>query len=222
MVDQDLVTAIRQDGIAFAPALDHGFLKAIRLRLSCCPTFPGHVKTYGSRNPSLPTRCYEMHDVLRIPGFLDYALGFARVAQQYLAVDVPKLCSFNAFWTFPQTRPDPGLHEFHTDNEGHQLAIFIYGTDILSNEDGAHHIKGPSGLKTAIGRAGTVFLTDPSYPHKGLMPQTNARLLLWARWDMHERPHFYDLDELSPLDKHQVPGYPSDPWLQQCCDLVAR
>lgn len=233
VLDEDQVERIlrdyRRDGVAFNYWLPDGMMNKIRSHLDRCQQYPGHVKAVGEKDQSLEhiknsmgQRCYAMADVIKAPGFFKTAMKLAPMARKAFEVEIPRLYSLNAFWTFP-SHYDPGLMGFHTDNDDRkQMVMFVFGTDVLTDDDGPHIYKSKSGRDIDIyGPRGSVFITDTSRLHKGLQPRNNPRLLLWARWGISNPPDAYGWDRLSPVPKEEVLDYPDDPWLQECVKLVA-
>lgn len=212
---------LRADGISILPELFPDVGKVAE-HLSACPTYPGHVKVY-STNRGLPTRCFDMSSVISAPGFFRYALGFSHLAAKFLDVPVPRLYSFNGFWTYPVPARDPGPMDLHRDNDDlRMLVLYLYVTDVMSEADGAHIYTKRDGSQYAVtGPAGTLFISDVSQPHCGLKPETKPRLLLWARWGISNPTASYVWEHLAPVPRSQVPDYPQDLWLQKTVELVA-
>lgn len=197
--------------------------------------YQGHVKSQGDGIPRgfAASRIYEtvshnMEDVLTAPHFLPFALQphIWDEVEAYLG-EQPKLYSFNGFWTRPGTAPDdPNIQRWHRDRDDRKfIALFMYGTDILSEADGPHLFaktshrrndgqhREPNGterVERIFGRAGTCFMADTSGLHYGVKPQRGERLLCWARWGISDRPQSYDWDALKPVpaSKLKLGEYP--------------
>lgn len=214
----------RRDGISHDLTMPDGMIEGIRTHLDSCRQFIGHVKANGERDSSFSQRCYEMPDVINAPGFFAFALKLAPLARLILEVEVPRLYSLNAFWTFPYNFDKALNYNFHTDNDDvRQMAMFVFGTDVLKDENGPHVFQCRNGHEqTVYGSKGSLFISDPSRMHKGLLPKTAPRLLLWARWGVSNPPSAYTADHLSPVPKDRVLDYPDDPWLRECVRLVAN
>ena len=219
MIQNELLDGLRTTGLVrplvqpnVGPIVDH---------LASCQRYPGHVKVYPQE---MNTSCYDMEALLSAPGFLTYALRYASLAQAYLGVEVPRLYSVNAFWAEPRGSDIHDLQTWHSDgDDSNFIAMFIYGTDVLGDDDGPHLYRQRNGeVATVYGPAGTVFIEDPRQQHMGVRPRSKSRLLMWARWGVSDPPQSYGWDQLSPVSKDKVRDYPDDPWLQDCVKLVAR
>ena len=210
---------LRNDGFAKVPPISS--IRSIVEHLEGCTRHPGHVKVYPNEQNAF---CYDMGDVLRAPGFLKYAVSYAEIMSMYLDVPMPRLYSVNAFWTMPDPVGVPSVTTWHADSDDVNFAaMFVYGTDVLDESDGAHRFTMRDGrVRTVLGEAGTAFIEDPRQQHMGLVPTRRPRLLLWARWGVTDPPPSYAWDRLSPVDKDSVPDYPATPWLQKCVELVVR
>ena len=235
----DIVSRLRDFGITKVPGLTQHDAFDIRCHLRSAPCFNSHVKVYADQEREFSDAerewqvwCHDMQAAVEAPRFWGLALQYTRVAQHYFCKP-PRLYSMNAFWTKPAVEPVQELQTFHRDRDDDQfLALFVYGTDIHSREDGPHvyqcgsHERGSlaSRTETVFGPAGTAFIIDPRGLHKGLLPTRGQRLLLWARWGVSETPWAYTNDKLTPLDRKSVllGRYPEDPYLQKAVELVVR
>lgn len=177
---------------------------------------------------SHPWTCHDMGDVTRAPLLLEAALSVHGIARAYLD-SKPYLYSLNAFYCEPNANPKPDIQDWHRDADDTKfLALFIYGTDVLTDDDGPHQFAvgtqrgGEERRRTSVyGTAGTMFLADTSGLHRGLVPKTNRRMLAWARWGVSCPPASYQWDGLKPLPKAEIgERYPSDPELQEAIKLV--
>jgi len=187
------------------------------------PVYQGHVKSQGDGVPrsfdesTSETLSYDMESVLTAPHFLEFALSdhVWDVVEAYLG-QPPNLYSFNCFWTKPGTAPvDPNIQQWHRDRDDKKfLALFMYGTDVLMEQQGPHlfakgshrHNDGQHRYPNAnervervFGRAGTCFFADTSALHMGGKPIIGDRLLCWARWCVSPKPQSYEWDSLSPM-----------------------
>lgn len=191
---------------------------------------PGHVVAKGA--DSVGRSCRPMESVLEAPGLLREALRWTDLVETYFETE-PVLYSVNQFVTIAgEATYRPGLNGWHRDRDDrHQLALFIYGSDVLTPEAGAHHYQegshrslGPEEYphRTILGPQGTVWMSDPSGLHMGSLPDHGERMLLWCRWGVSDPPVIYRKDKLAPVDKKQVADYPNDPRLQRIIRLIAR
>lgn len=188
--------------------------------LKAQPDYPGHVKVYSGESNA---RCYDMKTVMVAPWFLRYALSFTSSVAEYLNTPLPRLYSVNAFWTYPDQGHVPEVQNWHTDKDDDNfVALFVYGTDVMDDDDGAHqYTKRDGSIVSIMGRAGTTFIEDPRRHHMGGSPRRSPRLLLWARWGVSMKPASYVWDKLEPVPKGDVPDYPTDSWLQRTMELIA-
>jgi hypothetical protein len=195
-----------------------------------------------------PMMCHLMEDVVTAPYLFEMALAVLPMVQAYFGGERPCLYSMNAFWTQPSDSPQyADTHWWHRDGDDRkQLALFMYGTNVLKSGDGSHlYQRGthkipdnaltdmagnprlytepvPEALSTVIGPAGTLFFSDPSGLHMGLRPQ-GLRMLAWMRFGVSFPPPMYIIDGLMPVDKTILGSrYPADPTLQEQIQLVVR
>ena len=202
------------------------------------PVFPGsHIRVAAQKNsgilnavsretvPNSDAICISLHDAILTPVILEKALALTDFVSNYLGRDPALSYSANAFYTRPvqgPTRPD--IQEFHDDRDDERfLAMFVYLTDVLNDEQGPHDIIGPDGqMRTIYGPAGTVFLAQTSHKHRGRRPLHSERGIAWWRWGISDPPESYRWD-----DNHAIPAaelgdrYPSDPRLRESLRLLA-
>lgn len=149
--------------------------------------------------------CVHTDDAVIAPHWMETALALTDVAAARLQRDPPVAYSSNFFWTRPGpagTRPD--IQEFHRDQDDERfLALFIYLTDVLVDDDGPHDLEGPDGVvRTVYGPAGTMFLADTSLPHRGRKPTKGERGFGWWRWGVSAWPPANEWDQIEPLPSH--------------------
>jgi len=147
--------------------------------------------------------CYAFDVAERCPHLTEKALQYAGLAQEYFGAET-KLFHRNIFWSFPGGPVSPKIQEWHRDLytfDDKQFVIYFYLTDVDS--DGAHGYVLSNGLgsicsahQTLVdscprchpsrvyitGKAGTLFVEDPSGLHKGQKPTSRCRLMAWARY----------------------------------------
>lgn len=173
--------------------------------------------------------CHAPDAVLGAPHFWELILRTFPAARAYLGRS-PRLYSVNAFWTAPGRTPAPALQTWHRDaDDGRFVALFVYGTDVPTEDDGSHqylhgsHAGAGRGVETVFGPAGTAFLADTSGEHYGEKPRRGERLMLWARWGVSERPVAYAIDRTEPVHRAVLGGrYPDDPETRDLIKLVVR
>ena len=217
-----MIATLRKYGIT--PLNSFHRINEVVHHLRGCPTYPGHVRAYSAERPDAPTSCYDMRDVMTAPGLFSYIVDKTWIAADYLRVALPRLYSINAFWTFLGGEDAPDIMKWHRDADDERfVALFIYGTDVLKDEDGAHYFTCKDGnQRVVLGQAGTAFMEDPSQLHMGKHPTTQPRLLIWARWGVSEVPPSYKWDKLRPMSRNDLPSYPSDQRLQKSVELVVQ
>jgi hypothetical protein len=204
-------TGCRMPAPALAAIIDH---------LVQAPVFNAHVWALSDRTPhaldeGLETACSTMERVATAPGLLDLVDQFTPLAQAYFG-EPALLYSLNAFWTAPgPSAPDSNIQSWHRDRDDRKfLVMFIYGSDVLTPDDGLHlyalgsHLDGSAEGGEVVevrGPAGTIFFADTSGRHCGLKPTRGRRMILWARWGVTDPPPVYRHDELAPVARAQVP-----------------
>lgn len=221
---KDLLETLRRDGIVRLPELAPA--AAITDFLRARPVANAHVPFQGKETRAnlagalgagWPMCCNSMADVINAPCMLEYATRYLDLAGEYLRgadpVGEAQVYSFNAFWTQPSAARYEQTHKWHRDGDYSRFVVlYIYGTDVLKPEDGAHVFVKTSHrvrdddlpkdraplLETVLGPAGTMFLSDSRGLHYGTRPQVALRSLLWIRWYMPELPRSYVWDKMRP------------------------
>jgi hypothetical protein len=179
--------------------------------LKSCQVSNHHVFQHGSNvriardvlgDRNWPVMAHRDEDVRIAPHYMDFVEGFRCLAEDYFeGREKPSfLCSAHAFWMQPAGHDYPVTHDWHRDPPPrHQFTMFIFGTDVLKLEDGAHayecgshntpdHNESYTGYKptkmveTICGPAGTAFVVDTHGLHMGYRPNHSPRLLIVARW----------------------------------------
>jgi hypothetical protein len=234
---------MRRDGIVRLPAMDRKQIKEFTGYLMPKVVYNAHVKAKATQLSRLegalkmkewPMLCHDMNDIVAAPYLFEIALSMMPFVKEYFGGEQPRLYSMNAFWTqeVPDAKEYPDTHWWHRDGDDRrQLALFLYGSDVLENNDGAHlyqrgtHLVGDHQLKnddgsprhyteppqscleTILGEAGTMFMSDPGGLHMGLRPKgldgagKPSRMLAWARYGVSEVPVVYQFDRLTPAPK---------------------
>lgn len=158
------------------------------------------------------------------PYLFEIALGLTGLVADYLQRDPPRLYSTNAFWTRPGRSPNRSdIQDFHRDADDTRfLAMFVYLTDVLTDDDGPHDLYGPDGVvRTIYGPAGTIFLADTSRDHRGRKPRSRERGLLWYRWGVSDLPPAGQWDKVQPIPAALMGDrYPADERLRSSIELV--
>lgn len=231
-----IVDRLRTQGFAVLGAFLTREIEAIREYLFSRPVYLdahvpqtarnlGHYPVPRSISGASECICVETWDAILAPYMLERALALTDVAAGYLGRDPPVCYSANAFWTRPgpaSTRPD--IQEFHQDKDDVRfLAMFVYLTNVFTDDDGPQDLFGPDGgMRTIYGQAGTVFLADTSRDHRGRKPTTGERGLAWFRWGISDRPPANEWDKIEPIAAADLGDrYPSDPRLRQSIKLLA-
>jgi len=231
LCDGVVLDVLAREGIVTVPGLS---ASAVRHMLDGLghPTHHGHVHgaSVAAHQPG-NSACWSMADVLGAPHFFEFALALTSSAGRYLG-QTPRLYSLNAFTTYPIDGPlNPDIQEWHRDRDDSRfLALFVYLTDVLHLEDGAHQFQGgthegaESGkVFTILGPAGTAFLADTRGLHRGERPVGNTRTMAWARWCISDPPASYLWDAQTPASRDVLGDrYPADPSLRESIKLVVR
>lgn len=227
-----MLRELQENGIVKVAPMPRPQALAALAHLDAQPRWSGHVKRRGTpAGPDDATTCWSMADVLAAPHLLEFALAHTWEAGTYLG-RAPRMYSVNAFETRPAAGAlNPDIQEFHRDRDDVRfLALFVYLTDVLTPEQGAHEFQrgthtgaGSGEVEVLCGVAGTAFLADTSGLHRGLRPSTGPRVLAWARWGVSDLPASYDYDVLSPVPREALgKRYPEDAALRASLMLVAR
>lgn len=229
-ITHELVESLRSIGLATVGSFPPSEINAINDHLLSRPVYlDAHIPQTARRRGDEPvdrsqigdSECYCVHttEALLAPHLLERALSLTDVAARYLGLDPPILYSTNAFWTRPGPRAARGdIQGFHKDEDDDRfLAMFTLLTDVLAPDDGAHELVGPDGhTRQVMGYAGTIFLADTSYSHRGIKPTKTERGIHWFRWCIHDRPAAYVWDGLFPVSSSLLGDrYPTDLRLRQ-------
>lgn len=236
------LATLRRDGIVRVyPPLGTGPAAEIAAYLRAAPCYPGHVRVYGDGVPRsfdetaemTDVWCHDLETVVQAPHLWDLMVSLLPTAARYLDAP-PRLYSMNAFWTRASDAPPRvDLQSFHRDKDDERfLALFVYGTDVLSEGDGPHRFvlgshdsdRLPTEYAPPVyGPAGTAFLANTRGLHMGVKPtSTEPRLILWARWGISERPWAYGQDQTVPVDAAVLGDhYPTDAATRDLVKLVA-
>jgi hypothetical protein len=153
--------------------------------------------------------CVHTDDAIVAPGWIERALDLTPIAAAYLSVTIPVAYSANFFWTRPGPAALRGdIQDFHRDADDSMfVGMFVYLTDVLSDADGPHELEGPDGVVRAIfGPAGTMFMADTSFPHRGRKPTSGERGFGWWRWGVSDRPPANEWDEIRPVPVAALSG----------------
>lgn len=169
--------------------------------------------------------CVSTADAILSPYILERAMATIDIAAEYLGRDPPVGYSMNAFWTRPGPTMRADLQDFHVDADDPQgfLAMFVYLSDVLTDQDGPHDIKGPDGeIRTIRGFTGTIFLANTALPHRGRKPISGERGIAWFRWGKSDRPPANVWDGIQPIDRAWLGSrYPADLRLREAIKLLA-
>ena len=166
----------------------------------------------NKKSPKVQRAYYRCEDLARIPGVLEIAnnpllLGYA---SKYFGA-LPSIDSIYAWWSFP-TENRALTQSYHRDIDTlHQLKFFVYLTDV-DYESGPHiYIKRSKDISFSttkdqlhqddqietsftedklviLGSEGSNFLGDMFAFHKGLMPESEPRLLLQIYYSLKRTP----------------------------------
>ena len=243
-----MIESLKQDGFVYAPwKMKFSEVGEFYNHLNLCQVFNAHVQAKSDKTSfcrdarrikDWPIFSFSMQDVITAPYFFEYALRGFDVAKKYFE-EFPRLYSINAFCTQPGSYEYRDTHSWHRDGDDRkQLAMFMYGTNVHTIEDGPQlyqrgsHLNcdsdfsysgqtlPPETVKTVAGSAGTIFFNDPRGYHMGIRP-SKFRMLVWARWGVSNPPEAYVWDNNRPVSKDLLGDrYPNDPELQEAIKLV--
>lgn len=179
-----------------------------------------------SRETAISSECVCVHtdDAVCAPHLMERALSAIPLAGAYLGVSPPVSYSANAFWTRPGSAPlRDDIQGFHVDKDDERfLAMFVYLTDVLTDEQGPQDLYGPDDvMRTIRGPAGTVFLADTLRMHRGRKPTIGERGLWWWRWGVSARPPANEWDKIVPVPSEALHGrLPGDPAIRDSIKLL--
>lgn len=226
-----IVAELQRNGISVLP--DMFDVSPFVDYLAKYPVYPNHIRQGRAEAPrgGVPWMCHDMRDVILAPGWFEKAMSLLSVASAYLGSKT-YLYSLNAFYTDPVAFTKRDIQEFHRDGDDSKfLALFLYCTDVLMEDDGTHQFimgshnydgdvsLGP--VRTIIGRAGTSFFANTKGLHRGVAPKSRRRMIAWARYGVSDPPAAYVWDRLSPTPKALLgERYPNDRELQEAIKLV--
>lgn len=141
---------LKQHGICYAPwgSMRLNDLEELLMFLSTCQVWNAHVQPHATQPPfpftsvwgkgEWPMFCHSMTDIVRAPHFFEYAMMGFDIAREYFG-ETPRLYSMNCFWTQPASSQYADTHSWHRDaDDRKQLAMFLYGADVVLPENGAH------------------------------------------------------------------------------------
>lgn len=237
MVQDLILRNLRETGYSMVHALEYRDLRDVLDHLYRAPVFvdahvpqsarnrnDGEVPRGCDRHKATECYCVLSDHVTTAPYLFEIALLLTDVAAAYLGQEPPVLYSSNAFWTRPGQAPlRNDIQAFHKDaDDARFLAMFVYLTDVLSDEDGPHDLYGPDGVvRTIYGPAGTIFLADTSREHRGRKPRSRERGLAWFRWGVSSRPPAGVWDKIEPIPASRLGDrYPNDPRLRESIQLL--
>jgi hypothetical protein len=236
------LTTLRRDGIApVYPSLGPGPAAEVAAYLRASPCYNEHCKVYSDQVARsfddtaaiADVWCHDLETIVLAPHVWDLAISLLPSAAAYLEAR-PRLYSLNAFWSRAGAAPPmAALQTWHRDRDDERfLALFIYGTDVLTEADGPHRFQLGSHdprrhpvpfAPPVYGPAGTAFLADTRGLHMGVKPTSpEPRLIIWARWGISDRPWAYEQDKLAPVDASRLGDrYPEDAETRDLVRLVA-
>lgn len=210
-----MLETFRRDGIVRVRSLPCPQLHELVEYLKSCQVSNHHVFPHGQSvrmardvlgDMNWPVMAHREEDVRAGPHYMDFIESFRYLVETHFQKP-PFLCSTHAFWTQPASHDYPVTHDWHRDPPPrNQCTMFIFGTNIMTVEDGAHeyecgsHLISDGGesytgykptrrIETITGSAGTTFIVDTHGLHVGHRPKHAPRLLIVARWapeDGHE------------------------------------
>src|SRR5882672_5176918 len=154
VVTTGLLSALRHDGVVIIPhRFDESDLAEIIAYMDDKLVWPAHVvckskvpefpagsktmlqaRTDGEWSAFAPT----MDTVVGAPYWLEYAISILPLAKQFFG-EPTLLYSLLCFWTQPGRIPYIETHDWHHDQDDRkQLGLFMFGTDIIEDANGAH------------------------------------------------------------------------------------
>lgn len=234
----DALSALRETGFAMLRPMTPEELEQTRAFLLSREVYvDAHVpQTARNRGADVRVRrelatgsecvCVHTDDAIAAPHLLERGLEHLDLASEYLSRDPAVAYSANAFWTRPGSaalRDD--IQSFHCDQDDVRfLAMFVYLTDVLTDDDGPQDLEGPDGTRRTIyGAAGTVFLADTMRPHRGRKPVAGERGIYWWRWGVSDRPAANEWDKIEPMAATAFGDrYPADGRLRESIRLLVR
>lgn len=166
---------------------------------------PTHNKYHVHQAEQRNFRGYTCEQVVKTPGLLDLfnEPEILKVAHQWLGT-LPVLYSLNAWWSLVAEEPEGTWNQFwHRDTDDSRfLVLFLFLTDVDENSGGTQIDR--NGIHTLCGPAGSLFFVDTTNLHRGLVPKTHDRLIVWARYGYGANSNSAD-KEMRPVAASEVP-----------------
>lgn len=215
-----ILNNIREKGWSNVGCLKREIIDEFKNYLDNSNWYDGHVKANKTEvlenKHSSPNHCssVSMHNVILAPHWFEITLKMTEeVVIEYFETKDIVLYSYNAFYSNLTGGDYVGVQTWHRDYDSENfLALFVYLTDVNTNEDGHHAFEQKDGHKIDIfGPAGTIFFADTRQQHMGHKPKKHPRGMAWARWSTDPDPKTYNIDCLSPLNRDIIgKRYPQD------------
>jgi len=166
---------------------------------------PTHDGYHSHQSNQKNFKGWTCEQVLRTPGLLDLFNDplIIETAQRWLGT-LPCLYSLNAWISLVAEQPEGQHNQFwHRDTDDHRfLTLFLLLTDTDENS-GATQVE-CNGVHTLCGPAGSLFLVNTLNPHRGLVPKSHDRMIVWARYGYGENSNSCD-KEMRPVTGNEVP-----------------
>jgi hypothetical protein len=144
-----ILDKLRAKGFAYAPPLSTRQIAEVNAFLYRQDVFNGHVIGHSDGKPmpwleaarrnDWPTFCVTLETALATPYLFEHALAMLPLVRDYFDGERPLLYGINVFWTQPSQVSYRDTHDWHRDpDDEKQLAMFVYGEDVLEPAHGAH------------------------------------------------------------------------------------
>lgn len=202
-----MIDSLRTAGLAIVPGMSPNKVDEIVAALADRPVYNGHIIDHSMPGGPLsgnqaPVLCHHVDDVKRATHWLEFARRFIPLVREYFGEE-PRLHHVNAYYS-QNTGTYPYGRDWHRDyDDRKQLAVFMFGTDVMTREDGgflylrgthltlddgvpnyAGHVPDPKNVIEVVGPRGTAWVCDPVGLHMGVVPAKGQRLMFWARFSV--------------------------------------
>ncbi len=192
-------------------------------KMNCYDDYNDPTKPIDVKNEPKETHVahYRKEDLVKFKPIMDIANDAAvlQVAQDFLGAK-PTISNVNMWWSFGGKKQAEHAQLFHRDMDDWKFCkLFIYLTDV-SEKSGPHiYVKhssaspklrkirrytdteventfGKENVKTFVAPKGTTFMVDTYGFHKGLLPESENRLLLQIQYSLFP----IGIEEYQPVD----------------------
>lgn len=200
-------------------------------KIKCYDNYNDPTKPVDVQNEPKETHVahYKPEDLVKFKVIMDIANdpGVLRVVQEFLGAK-PTISNVNMWWSFGGKKQAEHAQLFHRDMDDWKFCkLFIYLTDVTEKAGPHIYVKGSSSsqklrkikrysdaeienafgkesIKTFIAPKGAAFMVDTYGFHKGLLPDSEKRLLLQIQYSLFP----IGIEEYKPVDVGRTDYHP--------------